>query len=310
MTRKEFTLFCTILYSLLKSKLAMEQALRIISKTKHTPKKIQFFAMYVLEELHEGASFSSLLNVNPYIEIPQHYLALFSNEEKTGSILQTLSFICTKEKRRNESIETAIKSALYPFIIILLSCIGSVLIFMFRSSFGQGIDEHQFYMGFGISLGFLVLCIVVYIYFAVKIFRDNDYFLFIFTFHFLLEAGFDTFTAFECSAFQFDVGTKTFKSLTLSISRLKKGESFYAAISTISFFPQYFLLTSEYIQQSGEIKGSVKNALEIETKSIEQKRKSFLALSEPLMIICAGVYLLILVQCTVIPVLTNFGGYL
>lgn len=310
MTRAEFALFCTVLKGLLEAKLPIERALRIISKTKKTAKNVKKLSQYCLEELQNGSTFSSMIDANPYITLPRHYTSLFSCEEKTGSIKNTLSFIHSNEMRKKESHENIIRSALYPFVIVALSCAGSLLLYWFRASFGKGIEESLFYTGFIVSTLFIVFSIIVYFFIAYNTFTDTDQFLFYFTYNFLLEAGFDTYSALNYTAMQFELGSSARKKISECSSLVSRGKTFYEAIVQIDFFPEKFLMLCEYAQESGDIKVTVCNAYEEEVKDIEKKRKTFVAVSEPCMIICAGVYLLLLVQYTVLPVLTNFGGVL
>lgn len=310
MKRSEFALFCTVLNTLLEARIPMEKALQIISRTKKTVKSIRSFALFIADELQNGSAFSSVIGANPYISVPGEYTSLFYAEEKTGSIAQTLSFISSSEIRRKESFENILRSALYPAIIILLSTAGSLLVLLFRQSFGIGLDESVFYTGFIVSSVFILVCIIMYMVIAFKIFTDNALFLFFFTCNFLLDSGFDTYTSLEYTALQYPLGSSARKKITECASLVSKGCSFFEAAASIDFFPETFLMLCEYAVESGDIKHTVKNGYEEEVKRIETKRKMFTTVSEPCMIICAGIYLLILVQYTVLPVLTNFGGVL
>jgi len=310
MKRAEFALFCTVLNTLLEARIPMEKALQIICRTKKTAKSIRSFALFIADELENGSAFSSVLSANPYISLPGEYTSLFYAEEKTGSIAKTLSFISSSEILRKESFENILRSALYPLIIILLSTAGSFLVLMFRQSFGMGLDEAVFYKGFIVSSVFISACVGMYMVSAVKIFTDTAQFLFFFTFSFLLDSGFDTYTSLEHTAVQYSAGSEARKKITECASLVSRGLSFFEAALRIDFFSETFLMLCEYAVESGDLKQAVKNGFEDEAQRIEVKRKMFTTVSEPLMVVCAGIYLLILVQYTVLPVLTNFGGVL
>ena len=129
MKRAEFTLFCTLLNTLLASKLPIEKALMVMTRAKKTVKSIRSFASYTAQELQNGSSFSSIMSANPYITVPPYYTSLFAAEEKTGDIKKTLSFISTSEIRKKESKESLLRSALYPMVIMLVACAGYFLVY-------------------------------------------------------------------------------------------------------------------------------------------------------------------------------------
>lgn len=310
MKRKEFTLFCTLLNTLLISKLPIEKALIVMTRAKKTVKNIRDFASYTAQELQNGSSFSSIMSANPYITVPLYYVSLFAAEEKTGDIKKTLSFISTSEIRRKESIESILRSALYPIVIMFVACTGSLLVYVYRKSFGRGIEDSVFYTGFFISSIFITLCVVIYMIIAYRIFTDSALFLFFFTFNFLLEAGFDTYTSLQFTASQYTLGSEARRKVSECASLVSRGNTFFEAASGVNFFPETFLMLCEYAQESGDIKQTVNYVYNEDLKKTDEKRKIFISVSEPCMIVCAGIYLLILVQYTVLPVLTNFGGVL
>lgn len=304
-----FFRFVLVLQDLLSSNIKIQEALELIIKSKRINKDVRKAAQYVLQEMSSGEFFSSSVSKNPYLTVPSKYITLFYSEEKTGSIRNTLNFVVANEQNKKEISGHIIQSAVYPLLILCVSIFGTLLLYRFRSSFFP--DSSQVFMsGIAVSLCFIFTCISLFGFLTYQIFKDTDTYVFLLILGFFLESGFDTFTSMLSTAMQFYSGSKTRTSILQCVEQLSSGMKLGEAIESLSFLDNNSLLKTDFLQDTGTIVTLVKNEFLREKKRQEQKRAVFLSLCEPVMIMCIGIYLLLLIQWTVLPMMISFGGLL
>lgn len=301
--------FVLIFSELLSSNIQIPEALEIITRSKKTPKEVKKSALYILQEMGRGEVFSSAVSNNPYFSVPSKYTALFYTAQKTGSINNSLNFVVANEKMKRVTCESIMRSAVYPCLILFISIFGSIVLYNFKSSFALS-DQNSFTDGFLLSLLFISVCIVFFIFSSWAVFKESDSYIFLLTFSFFLGAGFDTFTSLLSSSMQFESGSKTRFKIMQCADLLSGGVKFSEAAEILNFLDEGCLMRTEYLYDTGNTESVIKNELIREGKRREKRHTMFVALCEPAMIICTGIYLLILIQLSILPLMTSFGGLL
>ncbi|HPX26570.1 MAG TPA: type II secretion system F family protein [Treponemataceae bacterium] len=309
MKHRIFYEFALILTELISSKLQIPESLDLISRSNKTRKEVKYSALYILQEMSKGEVFSSAVSHNPYFSVPSKYTALFYSAEKTGSIKKSLDFVVKNENLKKGTKESIVRSAVYPCLIILISIFGTVVLYKFKSSFTLD-TSNSFTSDFFLSAVFMALCILSFVFSSYAFLKESDSYVFLLAFSFFLEAGFDTFTSLLSASMQFEAGTKTRLKILQCADLLSGGVKFCEAAENLSFLDECCLMRIEYLQDTGKTESVIRNELMKEEKRREQRHAMFLTLCEPAMIICTGIYLLLLIQFSVLPVMTSFGGLL
>ncbi len=310
MKRKNFAVLIEILLDLLTSGISLFDALKITGNAKNTKKVIKLAALHIVQELQCGQRISNAIVNNPYVLVPREYSGVLYSSEKSGTLTKALDFIVRNEKRKTEIKSNIVKSAVYPAVILLISLFGLCILTIYESSFTYHNNHYNSLDGAFYSMLFIFLSVCVYCFLVHTIFKDPDSYLFLLTFSFFLEEGFDIYTSITHISLQFNPDSRTRNSIVQCSELLNKGFAFHEAAGSLHFLNGNALMNLEYMDETANVADTIQRMLSEERKRVDRIRSIFLALCEPSMILCTGVYLLLLLQFSIMPLFTSFGGML
>ncbi len=308
MRKKTFYEFSVLFLDLLTSGIQICESLKIMSNAVKTPKYISLSAQYILQEMNKGETFSSSISNNPYFSMAPKYTALFYSEERSGSIIKSLNYVISNEKRKNDSSGIFLKAAVYPCLIVIICILSSILLYQFESSFMNVVSKKVVMKGIAYSAIFLIMSISIFVACSCILLRESKAFLFLLSFSFYLEAGFDTCSSLLCCSMQFEAGSRVRNKIYLCNELLQHGKKFNEAINVLNFLDESFIMRTEYVEETGKIGEAIEGEIHRVKKKSDRLREFYLCLCEPVMIIITGIYLLIIIQFSVLPILTSFGG--
>ena len=261
----------------------------------------------ILEKLSEGFSFSSALNLSSF-SIKERYLTLISASESGGSLIQALKFIkeiFTQKKELEERIKSV---SLYPSLVVSIALAATFVLLHFRNEFLVSVPENELYSGVFTAIAVLFAGIGAVALYIKKAMGENVLYSVFFALSFLSEAGFDFSNCLDI-AIMYSVQDKEINKALLNVkTKIQEGEGLGEAFSHYKIFPKEIVARLSL----AEIHGNIDKVTRGIAKSIEKKdvakRNQCMQLIEPLLILCTGLYILILVETIVLPFLTSFGG--
>ena len=304
---KTFFSFSISLLELIESDIPLRNSLEVLCSENAINKAVKTMAKEVLEKLSEGFSFSSALNLCSF-SIKERYLTLISASESGGSLIQALSFI--KEiYTQKKDLEDRIKSvSLYPSLVVCIALAATFVLLHFRNEFLVSVPEKELYVGVFTAVAVLFAGIGAVSLYIKKAMGENILYSVFFALSFLSDAGFDFSNCLDITIMYSSQNKEVNRALLNVKSRILEGESIGEAFSNYKVFPKEIVARLTLAEIHGNIGKVTKGiAKSIEKKDIA-KRNQCMQLIEPLLILCTGLYILILVETIVLPFLTSFGG--
>ncbi len=315
--QKDTIQFTEMLLSLLKGNTNLIDSLHILSSP-GIEASIQKTAEKLIILMKKGQSFSGSLAMvsTGKIHFIPLYLTLIKASELTGTIDQVLEDILADMKRKQKTLETIITVMLYPAIIILAACTGTVFIIvkgipLFVKA-GMISDASLGHALTGIliagiflflSAGFMFF--ILYTIFA----KDSPEFRIFYLLSFLLQNNIPMTEALsQCIV---SLGeSKHGKSLLLIKKDITAGVRFPEAFAKNGKYSSYITGWLTIADNDGDIAGAFKNISDFFQKRDARVRDLASKGIEPVFIIVTGIYLLILLQTVIMPILTRAGGIL
>lgn len=302
-----FFTFSVSLLELLESEIPLKNSLEVLSAENNINKNVRLLAKEILEKLSEGFSFSSSLKLCS-LTIKERYLSLISASEAGGSLTQALCFIKEISMQKRD-LEQRIKSvSIYPSLVVCVALSASFVLLHFRNQFLVSVPEQDLYSGLFTAIAVLFAGIAAVALYIKNSMGENILYSVFFAFSFLTEAGFDFSTCLDI-AIMYSAQDKKVNSALLNVkSKIQEGEGIGEAFSHYKVFPKEIVARLTLAEIHGNIDKVTKGiATSIEKKDIA-KRNQCMQLIEPLLILCTGLYILILVETIVLPFLTSYGG--
>ncbi len=321
MTRDTCTsTFTQMLLSLLEGSTSLTDALRLLARPGMSVSHRQV-ASQILETMRKGETFSVALaemsaEGSSKVRYSPLHLALISAGERTGSLLQILRSIEEDFNRKREVREVFITALIYPAAIILIALVGTLVILFMGLPFLQGTGITTALTIQSITSGiinaglFLILAAILLFYIIRKYLASESEEYRVFSLlSFLTQANIPLGHALtQCIR-----GTEKKKS-GMALVRIKRditsGVPLAQAFANTGFFSPFvvgWLTIAE--EQNGA--GHVFFSLADFYKKKDQRARAIISrMIEPVVIIITGIYLLILVQTTILPILTNVGGFI
>ncbi len=318
MKKQKYTIqFTEMLLSLLKGNTNLIDSLHILSSPGIEP-RIQQESEKLLVMMKKGRSFSGSLAMIPKgnIHFIPLYLTLIKASEMTGTIDKVLEDILIDMKRKQKTLETIVTVMLYPAIIILVACIGTIFIIakgipLFVQS-GMLVETslNSAVMGIIIAGIFLFLSAGLMFFILYSIFvKDSPEFRIFYLLSFLLSNNIPITEALsQCIA---SLGeSKQGKTLVLIKKDIIAGVHFPDAFAKNGKYSSYITGWLTIADNDGDIAGAFKNISDFFQKKDVRIREFASKCIEPVFIIITGIYLLILLQTVIMPILTRAGGIL
>lgn len=304
---KTFFSFSVSLLELLESEIPLKNSLEVLSAENSINMNVKKMSAEILEKLSEGFSFSSALNLSSF-SIKERYLTLISASESGGSLIQALKFIkeiFTQKKELEERIKSV---SLYPSLVVSIALAATFVLLHFRNEFLVSVPENELYSGVFTAIAVLFAGIGAVALYIKKAMGENVLYSVFFALSFLSEAGFDFSNCLDI-AIMYSVQDKEINKALLNVkTKIQEGEGLGEAFSHYKIFPKEIVARLSL----AEIHGNIDKVTRGIAKSIEKKdvakRNQCMQLIEPLLILCTGLYILILVETIVLPFLTSFGG--
>ena len=304
---KTFFSFSVSLLELLESEIPLKNSLEVLSAENSININVKKMSTEILEKLSEGFSFSSALNLSSF-SIKERYLTLISASESGGSLIQALKFIkeiFTQKKELEERIKSV---SLYPSLVVSIALAATFVLLHFRNEFLVSVPENELYSGVFTAIAVLFAGIGAVALYIKKAMGENVLYSVFFALSFLSEAGFDFSNCLDI-AIMYSVQDKEINMALQNVkTKIQEGEGLGEAFSHFKIFPKDIVARLSLAEIHGNIDKVTKGiAKSIEKKDVA-KRNQCMQLIEPLLILCTGLYILILVETIVLPFLTSFGG--
>ena len=304
---KTFFSFSVSLLELLESEIPLKNSLEVLSAENSINMNVKKMSAEILEKLSEGFSFSSALNLSSF-SVKERYLTLISASESGGSLIQALKFIkeiFTQKKELEERIKSV---SLYPSLVVSIALAATFVLLHFRNEFLVSVPENELYSDVFTAIAVLFAGIGAVALYIKKAMGENVLYSVFFALSFLSEAGFDFSNCLDI-AIMYSVQDKEINKALLNVkTKIQEGEGLGEAFSHYKIFPKEIVARLSL----AEIHGNIDKVTRGIAKSIEKKdvakRNQCMQLIEPLLILCTGLYILILVETIVLPFLTSFGG--
>ena len=304
---RTFFSFSVSLLELLESEIPLKNSLEVLSAENSINMNVKKMSAEILEKLSEGFSFSSALNLSSF-SVKERYLTLISASESGGSLIQALKFIkeiFTQKKELEERIKSV---SLYPSLVVSIALAATFVLLHFRNEFLVSVPENELYSGVFTAIAVLFAGIGAVALYIKKAMGENVLYSVFFALSFLSEAGFDFSNCLDI-AIMYSVQDKEINKALLNVkTKIQEGEGLGEAFSHYKIFPKEIVARLSL----AEIHGNIDKVTRGIAKSIEKKdvakRNQCMQLIEPLLILCTGLYILILVETIVLPFLTSFGG--
>lgn len=302
-----FEVFVDALLPMLETGLSFEQSLVIISNTKSADKKIILLANEIRLLVESGYNFSSAVEINEVCKVSKSDIALILSSEKCGKLLYALKLISEKNKRNNETRSRLQNAAVYPISVVVIMILGTVLLFVFGEKIGLSVQVDSYNKIF-YAFCFLCLFAVLFIKITKTKLADDNCFLVFSTLGFYLESGFDTFTAICSTMFCGITDKKIINKLLLVKKNIECGKSLAEAFNEAKMFGDDVLVQLEISSTHGNLKDTCKKIALRYKKNHDIKIERFIKVSEPFLLLAAGIYVLIILQSTILPIMLNWGG--
>jgi type IV pilus assembly protein PilC len=310
--------FFEMLLVLLQGKTNFIDALTILSNA-GTEKNVQETAKKLLLLMKKGRTFSDSLTViqnTKTLLVNPLYINLIKASELTGSLDIVLEHILADLQRKQKSVETIATVMMYPAIIVLVACAGTVFLLVkglplfINAGLLSGNVLSSAINGIIFAGVFLGVAGAAVFFACYKVFGDDSAeFRLFYLLSFLLQAKIPLNDALS----QCIVGihnAKYGKALIQIKKEISSGVHLSAAFAHTNVFSSYITGWLAIADENGDVTSVCRNIAAYFQKRDEHIREIASRCIEPVIIVITGIYLLILLQAVVLPLLTRAGGLL
>lgn len=316
-TLKRTLLFTDSLLTMTESSLTLFNAVTLLSGTV-TDKRLQESCTALKAALENGVAFSTALQdiqcKTKAFGFSGYHFALFASVEKTGNLGAALTIIQADLERKDDLRGQLIAVLVYPCFIVLAALTGAVVLLRIGLPFLQQIGNMptEFHTdalrGFIAAHLFLCAAAAFFAYMLIKIFKEDSaetqcFYLLsaLLTAHIpIVEAVTETVRAAR--------NPKMKKALIIIKKELAAGASVFYAFKKTQRFPPFVFLWLEIAQKHGDGASVFSFLAKYYGKKDMKKRAVTMKFIEPAAIAIVGVYVLLLIQSIVIPLLTYYGN--
>lgn len=299
--------FSSSLLELLESDIPLKTCLEVLSSGTGVNERTKRLASELLEKLSEGYTFSASL-ASSSVHVPEKFITLISASEAGGSITSALRFI-TEHSERKKAAESRIKTvSIYPAVVVLIALAGSFVLLYFQSEFMMSIPAEDIYSGIFTAVCVLLSGIAAVALYVKKSMTENSLYPVFFALGFLSDAGFDFASSLEIAIMYSADDKEVSRSLVGVQKMLTEGASLGDAFKSFKIFPKDIsarISLADIHGNTGSVCRSIADSIE---RKDTQRRNVCMQLIEPLLIICTGLYILILAETIVLPFMTSYGG--
>jgi general secretion pathway protein F len=279
---------------------------------------VQEAAAKLMSVLKKGGGFSDGLAYafGGDFVFPDMYRGIIRSSEQTGNIEAAVSHIVGDLERKIRARETISAAVLYPAVIAVIALAGTIVLitrgipFFSESGMLPGVFLGQavrsvllagmFLLGSGVLL--TVLCYRLFV-------MDCYEFRIFYELHFLLAGGIPLAGAVtQCIM---SIGENRWgRALVYVKKEIISGGRIGGAFEKAGVFSGYITGWLTVGDRNGEVTTVCERIAGYYRRQDERRREIVLRCTEPVFILLTGIYLLILVQGIIMPILTRAGGFI
>jgi type IV pilus assembly protein PilC len=318
MNRRQNTLnFLDMLHMLVKENTGLIDALRVMSAEGIEP-GTRGTAENILDSMKRGKSFPdgiSLLPADSFILDPL-YVSLLRAAEATGTISEILGSITADLKRKDSARRSVLNIMAYPAVIVALACLGTLaLIFkgipLFASAgflSENALETAKYGMAFAGVFLLASAALMASVFYRV-FWRDSPQFKIFYLFSFLLRGNIPLLEALSQCISSFGVSREG-RALLAVKNEITRGTQFHKAFGKSGLASPYITGWLSIASENGDLEGACHRIAGYFSARDAQRREMASRFAEPLAIALTGIYLLILIETAILPILTRAGGIL
>lgn len=307
--RKLFLMFVRGLVELLEAGLPVRKAIECIQASQRHS-RCGTLAGSILHFMLDGYSFSSALQLNTLIHVDRQSVSVLAAAEKTGDYVPALRFIISEEEHREETVAHLAEVAAYPLLVLCAAGAGTGVLLRQYKLFSfevppAGAIEACIKAGLFFTLFLVSFCVTYY-----RLFSTDAKELFFYETGYLLESGLCVTDVLHIiSAFS---EKKTALLADRMLPEIRAGVSFPDVFRKMH--PQKddteTQLLLDLTLSDGRLAPMCMTIWSRMKKKSDRKKQFALRMAEPVLLSGTGICLLILLEGSVLPFLTQFGGVL
>ena len=316
-TLKRTLLFTDSLLTMTENSLTVFNAVALLSGTV-TDKRLQESCTVLKAALENGTAFSTALqdiqSKTKAFGFSRYHFALFDSVEKTGQLSTALTTIHDDLERKDDLQGQLTVVLVYPCFIVLAALAGAVVLLRIGLPFLRqtGNIPAEFYTdalhGFLAAHLFLCTAAACFAYILIKIFNEESAETQCFYLLSALLASHIPIVEAVTETVQAARNPKMKKALVIVKKELAAGTSVLYAFKKTQHFLPFVLLWLEIAQKHGDGASIFSFLANYYRKKDMKKRAVTMKFIEPTAIAIVGVYVLLLIQSIVIPLLTYYGN--
>ncbi len=313
--RKKRMKFTQILEELICSKgCKLKNALFIMGKNnavKHN--EIALAASNIYMALYNGRSFSNALATCPFIDFGKSYISFISFAERCGCLEQSLGFLKEKLKRQEDNLTKLKEASAYPSFIILLAVATGIVLYIYSSALLSWQEEnpvfvHQLTVSLIFSFSFLIFyCFIAFVILR-KTFGTNKLYEAFLATGFLVKGGESLANAVKYAVNILGYDTKEGQLFAKAGENLSYGISLKNAfvLNSLSGGQRAEIEEAFFYAENSGGENDVFEKIALCLNSRDEKRRLIcFKLIEPFFLTGTGIFLLIFLMNSVLPLLTN-----
>ncbi|MBR1638355.1 MAG: type II secretion system F family protein [Treponema sp.] len=279
-----------------KQGLSLADSLEVIAGHENGRKKrLQNTAAYILSSLRHGNSLSNAMKECPYMRFGEVYISFIMLAEKSGNLIETISFLKKKCEREYSGKMKIAEASVYPLFVIFLSFAAGLLLLKYTNAAVDGTLISLFFFLIAVALAIFILCRGI-----LKEDKLADAF---FAVDFLVKSGNSISAAVGFSAYVTGVNSRIGMKMLEAKSKLEYGMGLCDALMLKGRMMEIL-----YFAEKGASRSDVFEKLALwEEARFERKRRICLELLEPVFICIAGLFLLILIIHIFMPFMNDMS---
>jgi type II secretory pathway component PulF len=308
--------FIEAMAELSQSKVVPAVSVQALASIQEMPLAVKAAASEISAMLLSGYRLSSALAACTAADFSSQDISLVQCAEETGNFSQAFRFMTKAKKRREQGGSRLAVSAVYPLFIVLLVFAGSAAVLFCADMLlplSPGAAQSPAYRGslrLGIGGGAVFLCAVTagFVYAAKRVLEDAPLSSAFLLLDFLCSAGVDLPRAVNCAVSGISANSKLAAAFIQTQEDLQNGIPLLNAFLPIAEFSPVIRYHLALSALGGKSEGVFSQIAAVLDERDENRRALFARIAEPMMLLSAGVYMLILLQTAIMPLITNYGG--
>lgn len=298
-------LFTSSLAELTSSGVPLKQSLKILCSIETVPNQVEKTSESIYKKLEEGISFSAAVSSCEQISVPEWYKNFLFTAEESGIVSDTLLWLSEELEQQSDNHSKIVSSLMYPAIVIILTFLcGLILSSLFHF-------QHELFKSLVYGNTFLVICAVAVFFVVKKVIDGNPVTKFVKALSYLTDASVPLAKAVKCAI---PVSQKKEKlsqcaaCICLDLAAGKKADAaFLSQFDTFGFKKEAKIISLYLSLAQEESKSSAfKQSFKLLKKHDEKITSEVVSCIQPLMLCIAALYMAIILNHAVVPLL--YGG--